>query len=100
MAKDYLKSRNLARAAARKLDYLHKKKTTPNSVHVVLALAHLCNQLDNNVDTSSDTEVVSSFECLVSTLDSNEGSNNVEILAVKIPTEARGSQMFEGVCVD
>lgn len=47
-------------------------------------LAHLCHQLENNAEISSDTKNVSIFESPVSTLDSNEGNNNMKILAVKI----------------
>lgn len=49
---------------------------------------------------SSGYEDVSIFRAVVIILDSNEGNNKVESLAVKISTEARRAQMFEGACVD
>lgn len=63
-------------------------------------LAHLCHQLDNSEDLTRDSDDVSIFEGLVSTLDSKGKDNNVKILSVKISTEARGSPIFEGACVD
>lgn len=77
---------------------IFRKKKKANSVHVVLP--HLCSRLDNNEDVTPDPENVSIFECLVSTLDWNGDDNNVEILAVKVSTEARGSPIFKGACVD
>lgn len=97
MAKDCLEHRNLARAAARKLEYLQKKKAA-NYVHV--DLVHLCIQFDNGTDTSSDTEGATIIEGLVSTLDAHDERDNVEILSVNLATKARGSNVFEGACLD
>lgn len=97
MARNCPKPCNPARAAARKLKSLHKKKTA-NSVHVVLA--HLSHRLDVGMDTSSDTKDATIFKGLVSTLDTSEKNENAEILALKIASEACGSQKFEGECVD
>lgn len=71
---------------------------TANSVHVVLA--HLRHRLNNNENNSPDTEDVSTTEGIFITSDSNKSNNNLETLAVKITTEALGSRVFEGACVD
>lgn len=97
MAKDCPKPHILAREAARKQKFLQQMKT-PNSVHVMLA--HFFHELESNVVTSSETSNVSSYEGLIRKLYSNESNYNVEILAVKKSTKARGLQISKVASVD
>lgn len=69
-----------------------------NFAYVILP--HLCHQMENNVDLSSYVEEASILEGLVGNLDSHEEKNNVKIIAVKVPTNSRKPQRFEGACVD
>lgn len=83
MAKGCPKHRNFAGAAARKLEYLHKKKTA-NSVHVVLA--HLCHQTDASLEheASDEEDNPSIFESIVDDLGHVAEDKEVDIMTVKI----------------
>lgn len=95
-AKDFPNLRSLARAATYRPEYLKEPKTVKA---VYLLLAHLCRQLDTDMDTAPDTEYMSFFEGLVSTLDVPTEIKNEDVLAVNIASGVGRAQLFKKKCM-
>lgn len=109
MIKDCPEPKNAAKAAARRLEYLQKKKQN-NAIHHVLA--ELCQQLDSQNSSDTDENDREIFEGLVNVSgnyaeneeigesDDTDDNEEFEVFSVSKYLPTSQCEKFQGACID